>query len=55
MTLVAFAAVRHAAINRYLLLAGPLKQSLLRQTDGRTPYRFTDPATYYVGSVNNLF
>jgi len=53
MALPAFAAAeRRAAVDRYLLLAGPTAANPQhrravgewdRQTDGRTPYRYIDP------------
>jgi len=53
-----------AAIDRYLLAVhGPQQQTRLkmrsmdgtdRRTDGRTPYRYIDPAAYFARSVNNL-
>jgi len=53
-----------AAIDRYLLpVHGPQQQTRLkmrsmdgtdRRTDGRTPYRYIDPAAYFARSVNNL-
>jgi len=63
VTLLAFAAERRAAVDRYLLPAGPGAQQQTRRrllqrsvdgTDGRTPYRYTDPAAYYASSVNNV-
>ena len=51
------AAVRRAAIDQYLLPAGPEQQTLLlwtdRRTDGRTPDKCIDPA-YYAGSANKI-
>ena len=57
-------AVEHpaaAVVDRYLLLAGPTAANPLqrratmgktdRQTNGRTTYRYIDPAAYYVSSV----
>jgi len=53
-----------AAIDRYLLpVHGPQQQTRLKmrsmdgtdiRTDGRTPYRYIDPAAYFARSVNNL-
>jgi len=60
MTLFAFAADRRccwaaAALDRYCL--DPCPQLRLidgLDTDGRTPYRYTDPTAYYASSVNYL-
>ena len=63
VSLLAFAAVRHALLpimQQYLLPAGPtaaIRRTLLQrpidETDRRAPYRYIDPATYYVSSVTN--
>ena len=52
-----------AAIDRHLLPTGPTAANpphaaaavdrWVRQTDGRTPYRYIDPAAYYAGSANS--
>jgi len=53
-----------AAINRYLLFAGPTAANLPhvaaavdrldRQTDGRTPYSYIVHVAYYSSSVNKI-
>jgi len=71
MTLLAFAATRRttADMDRKTVapaadaidiacLRGPQQQCggpMLRQTDGRTPYRYIVPAAYYATSVNNAW
>jgi len=53
-----------AAVDQYRLPAGPTAANPLhaaaavekwdRQTDGRTPTRYTDPTAYYASSVKNV-